>query len=228
MIWRGFSIEHVISRSVRDSAAMLDATAGADAGAPYAAPARVRPYRETWRGFFLARDGQRAPSDLGTIVRTTVGLVSHKLKLLNVEAELRLDDSLPPLPCDVSQMQQVVLNLVMNGAEATRPHGSGRVSVTTRRSDDGESAVLEVADDGEGIPKDVVDRIFDPFFTTKEDGKGVGLGLAVVYGIVESHGGRIEVRTGEGRGTTFEVTLPLASEGSLATAGGSADAAAGS
>ena len=171
---------------------------------------------------------QRAPSDLETIVRTTVGLVSHKLKLLNVEAELRLDDSLPPLPCDVSQMQQVVLNLVMNGAEATRPHGSGRVSVTTRRSDDGESAVLEVADDGEGIPKDVVDRIFDPFFTTKEDGKGVGLGLAGVYGIVESHGGRIEVRTGEGRGTTFEVTLPLASEGSLATAGGSADAAAGS
>jgi two-component system NtrC family sensor kinase len=170
---------------------------------------------------------QRAPSDLGTIVRTTVGLVSHKLKLLNVEAELRLDDSLPPLPCDVSQMQQVVLNLVMNGAEATRPHGSGRVSVTTRRSDDGESAVLEVADDGEGIPKDVVDRIFDPFFTTKEDGKGVGLGLAVVYGIVESHGGRIELRTREGRGTTFEVTLPLASEGSPATAGDSADAAPG-
>jgi two-component system NtrC family sensor kinase len=170
---------------------------------------------------------QRAPSDLGTIVRTTVGLVSHKLKLLNVEAELRLDDSLPPLPCDVSQMQQVVLNLVMNGAEATRPHGSGRVSVTTRRSDDGESAVLEVADDGEGIPKDVVDRIFDPFFTTKEDGKGVGLGLAVVYGIVESHGGRIELRTREGRGTAFEVTLPLVSEGSSATAGDSADAASG-
>ena len=170
---------------------------------------------------------QRAPSDLGTIVRTTVGLVSHKLKLLNVEAELRLDDSLPPLPCDVSQMQQVVLNLVMNGAEATRPHGSGRVSVTTRRSDDGESAVLEVADDGEGIPKDVVDRIFDPFFTTKEDGKGVGLGLAVVYGIVESHGGRIELRTREGRGTAFEVTLPLVSEGSPATAGDSADAAPG-
>jgi len=60
----------------------------------------------------------------------------------------------------------------------------------------------------------VVDRIFDPFFTTKDDGKGVGLGLAVVYGIVESHGGRIEVRTAGERGTTFEVTLPLATEGS--------------
>ena len=157
---------------------------------------------------------QRAPSDLNAIVRTTVGLVSHKLKLLNVDAVLELDETLPPLPCDASHIQQVVLNLVMNGAEATRPRGSGRVSVVTRRSDDGESALLEVTDDGEGIPKEVVDRIFDPFFTTKDDGKGVGLGLAVVYGIVESHAGRIDVRTAGGRGTVFTVTLPLAPEGS--------------
>jgi two-component system NtrC family sensor kinase len=155
---------------------------------------------------------QRAPSDLNAIVRATVGLVSHKLKLLNVEASLRLDEALPRLPCDASQMQQVVLNLVMNAAEATRPHGSGRVNVLTLRSGDGESAVLEVTDDGEGIPKEALDRIFDPFFTTKDDGKGVGLGLAVVYGIVESHGGRIEVQTASGRGTTFQVTLPLSPE----------------
>jgi two-component system, NtrC family, sensor kinase len=152
----------------------------------------------------------RAASDLNAIARTTVALVSHKLKLLNVAAELQLDEALPPLLCDASQMQQVVLNLVMNGAEATRPHGSGRVCVRTRRTDDRESAVLEVTDDGEGIPKETLDRVFDPFFTTKDDGKGVGLGLAVVYGIVESHGGHIEVRTTEGLGTTFEVTLPLA------------------
>jgi two-component system NtrC family sensor kinase len=155
---------------------------------------------------------QRAPSDLNAIVRGTVGLVSHKLKLMNVEASLRLDESLPLLPCDPSQMQQVALNLVMNAAEATRPHGSGHVAVLTLRSEDGESAVLEVTDDGEGIPKEVLDRIFDPFFTTKDDGKGVGLGLAVVYGIVESHGGTIEVRTAPGKGTTFEVSLPLVPE----------------
>jgi len=155
---------------------------------------------------------QRAPADLGRVVRTTLALVSHKLKLLNVVPELELDEALPPVPCDTSQMQQVVLNLVMNGAEATRPHGSGRVRVVTRRAEDGESVVLEVTDDGEGIPKQALDRIFDPFFTTKDDGKGVGLGLAVVYGIVEAHGGRIEVRTDAGRGTTFEVTLPLVTE----------------
>jgi two-component system NtrC family sensor kinase len=151
---------------------------------------------------------QRAPSDLNAIVRGTVGLVSHKLKLMNVEASLRLDESLPLLPCDPSQMQQVALNLVMNAAEATRPHGSGHVAVLTLRSEDGESAVLEVTDDGEGIPKEVLDRIFDPFFTTKDDGKGVGLGLAVVYGIVTGHHGRIDVASEPGRGTTFTVHLP--------------------
>jgi two-component system NtrC family sensor kinase len=162
---------------------------------------------------------QRAASDLNAIARATVGLVSHKLKLLNVEAALELDEALPRLLCDTSQMQQVVLNLVMNGAEATRPHGSGCVRVRTRRTDDGESAVLEVTDDGEGIPKETLERVFDPFFTTKDDGKGVGLGLAVVYGIVESHGGHIEVRTTEGKGTTFEVTLPLAPDPSPDPAG---------
>jgi two-component system NtrC family sensor kinase len=154
----------------------------------------------------------RAPADLNAVVRGTVALVSHKLKLLNVATTLQLDETLPLVPCDASQIQQVVLNLVMNGAEATRPRGSGRVGVRTRRADDGESAVLEVTDDGEGIPKDTLDRVFDPFFTTKDDGKGVGLGLAVVYGIVESHGGRIDVRTTVGQGTAFEVTLPLTSD----------------
>jgi two-component system NtrC family sensor kinase len=157
---------------------------------------------------------QRAPSDLNAIVRATVGLVSHKLKLLNVDASLQLDASLPLLPCDASQMQQVVLNLVMNAAEATRGRGSGHVAVLTSRSGEADALVLEVTDDGEGIPRETLDRIFDPFFTTKDDGKGVGLGLAVVYGIVESHGGRIEVQTAAGRGTTFQVTLPLVAEAS--------------
>jgi len=169
---------------------------------------------------------QRAPSDLGTIVRTTVGLVSHKLKLLNVEAELRLDDSLPPLPCDVSQMQQVVLNLVMNGAEATRPHGSGRVSVTTRRSDDGESAVLEVADDGEGSR-----RTWSTASSTllHDQGGRQGGGARPRRRVRDRRVPRGPDRAPdpEGRGTAFEVTLPLVSEGSPATVGDSADAAPG-
>ena len=119
---------------------------------------------------------QRVPADLNTIVRSTVSLVSHKLKLMDVEAELRLADALPALCCDASQVQQVVLNLVMNAAEATRGRGPGRVAVTTRRDPARDALQIVVGDNGEGIPRERLDRIFDPFFTTKEEGKGLGLG----------------------------------------------------
>ncbi|MGE5127664.1 MAG: sensor histidine kinase [Betaproteobacteria bacterium] len=154
-----------------------------------------------------------APADLNAIVRTTVSLVSHKLKLLGVEADLRLDEALPPLCCDASQVQQVVLNLVMNAAEATRHRAPGHVAVVTRWAEGREALALVVSDDGEGIPRELRDRIFDPFFTTKEEGKGLGLGLAVVYGIVESHGGTIDVDSRAGAGTSFTVTLPVAGNG---------------
>jgi signal transduction histidine kinase len=104
------------------------------------------------------------------------------------------------------------MNLVMNAAEATRSRGGGHVRVTIRAQEDGRAVELRVDDDGEGIPEHLLDRVFDPFFTTKEDGKGVGLGLAVVYGIVEAHGGRIDVKSTPGVGSTFVVTLPLEAE----------------
>jgi two-component system NtrC family sensor kinase len=149
---------------------------------------------------------QSTRADLNAIIRTTVSLVSHKLQLANVTPILALQEDLPSLRCDQSQIQQVVMNLVLNGAEAIRDGGS--VAVTTRS--EGETVVLEVTDTGSGMPPEVLDRIFTPFFTTKDEGKGVGLGLAVVYGIVEAHGGDIEVRSKVGEGSTFRVVLPLA------------------
>ncbi|HEY6552668.1 MAG TPA: ATP-binding protein, partial [Vicinamibacteria bacterium] len=154
----------------------------------------------------------RAPADLGAIASTTVRLVDHKLKLMNVVARVEVAPGLPQVPCDASQMQQVVMNLVMNGAEATRSRGSGHVSLRLRALVGERAVALEVEDDGEGIAEENLGRVFDPFFSTKEEGKGVGLGLAVVYGIVEAHGGQIEVRSKVGQGTTFEVTLPLSAE----------------
>jgi two-component system NtrC family sensor kinase len=151
----------------------------------------------------------RAPADLAGIVRTTVSLVSHKLRLMAVEVDLDFSAFLPPLPCYVSQVQPVVLHLVMNAADATRPHGGGRVRVTARRATARDALALDVTDDGEGIPPAILSRIYDPFFTTKEEGRSLGLGLAVVYGIVEAHGGTIDVRTAVGHGTTFTVELPL-------------------
>jgi len=150
---------------------------------------------------------QRAPADLNRIVTMTLSVVQHKLKLSNVAVETRLAENLPLVQCDQSQIQQVVLNLVLNAAEATQGKAERRVEIVTCA---GEGEVqLTVRDNGEGIPPENVSKIFDPFFTTKSEGKGVGLGLAVSYGIVQAHGGEIEVKSQSGEGSTFVVSLPL-------------------
>ncbi|MFY9725470.1 MAG: ATP-binding protein, partial [Bryobacteraceae bacterium] len=150
-------------------------------------------------------------ADLNRIVRMTLSLVQHKLKLSNVQVEADLREGLPPVQCDPSQIQQVVLNLVLNAAEATQSKGvdkrQGRVSIRTFTADGME--MLTVADNGEGIPPENLTKIFDPFFTTKSEGKGVGLGLAVSYGIIQAHGGDIEVKSTAGTGAIFTVSLPL-------------------
>jgi two-component system NtrC family sensor kinase len=132
--------------------------------------------------------------------------------VMNVEIDLHLENDLPKFRGDASQMQQVVINLVMNGAEATLSKGHGKVAITTTSNKKDNTIVLEVKDSGDGIAQENLSKIFDPFFTTKGEGKGVGLGLAVVYGIVEAHRGEIEVRSSPGEGTTFVVTLPLSNE----------------
>jgi two-component system NtrC family sensor kinase len=150
---------------------------------------------------------QNSQADLNLLLRNTISLLSHKLELGNVRVRLDVDESLPSITCDSAQMQQVIINLVMNAAEAM-PAG-GEVVVRTRLMTDSDEVLIEVSDQGGGIPQAIRPRIFDPFFTTKEEGKGVGLGLSVVYGIVEAHGGSIDVRSHEGAGTTFIVCLPV-------------------
>jgi len=153
---------------------------------------------------------QRIEVDLNRIVTTTLSLIAHKLKLMNVEVELDLQPDLPTAPCDPSQIQQVVLNLLLNGAEATQSRGQGKIAIRTAVRRDIAAVGLWVTDSGEGIAPANLAKIFDPFFTTKPEGKGVGLGLAVSYGIIEAHGGDIEVKSKPGEGATFLVTLPLA------------------
>ena len=150
---------------------------------------------------------QREPADLNKILRMTLSLVAHKMKLSNVELESTLAEELPLAPCDPSQIQQVILNLVLNAAEATQTKTEKRVTVSTSKGDG--ALLLTVSDNGEGILPENLAKIFDPFFTTKPEGKGVGLGLAVSYGIIEAHGGEIEVKSTVGEGTTFTVSLPL-------------------
>jgi two-component system NtrC family sensor kinase len=150
---------------------------------------------------------QRVPADVNKIVKMTLSLVQHKMKLSNVQVETNLAEDLPAVPCDQSQMQQVALNLFMNAAEATQTKSDRRVKVSTNSGDGVVRLVVE--DNGEGIPPENLAKIFHPFFTTKPEGKGVGLGLAVTYGIIEAHGGDIEVSSKVGEGSTFTVSLPL-------------------
>ncbi|MEN8148690.1 MAG: ATP-binding protein [Planctomycetota bacterium] len=151
---------------------------------------------------------ESVPADLNEVVRGTLSLIEHKLTGAGLTVTLDLDPELPVVPCDPQRMRQVVTNLVLNAGDALR--GNGSVRVRTKRIPDVEAVTLVVEDDGTGIDPQDLPKIFDPFFTTKEEGKGVGLGLAVVYGIVETHGGTIEVKSEPGEGTTFTVTLSTA------------------
>jgi len=136
-------------------------------------------------------------------VQSTLLLAKHLLKDIVVNKHLA---DIPPIICSPSQVNQVFLNLVTNAAQALRG-GDGTIDLTTRP--DGEGVIVEVKDNGTGIPPDVLPKIFDPFFSTKEIGKGTGLGLSICYKIVQQHGGRIDVVSKPGSGTTFSVWLPL-------------------
>jgi len=149
-------------------------------------------------------------SDLNTVVTRTLRLVEHKAEISGVQLQVELDRKLPPIQCDSAQIEQVALALVINAIDAM-PHG-GNLWVSTRTIPNGDQIELQVRDDGVGIPPEILPHIFDPFTTTKEVGKGVGLGLAVSKGIVERHGGRIEVSSELGVGTTFQVILPMCVE----------------
>jgi len=131
--------------------------------------------------------------------------------LISAEIVLDLQENLPSVECDASQIQQVILNLVLNGAQAMQPRGGGKLTIRTRLIPHQENVELCVQDTGEGIAPENLSKIFDPFFTTKAEGKGVGLGLAVLYGIVKAHEGEVEVVSKRNEGTTFTVTLPLKS-----------------
>lgn len=157
-------------------------------------------------------------ANLNAVVDRSVRLVQHQMELANIQFQAELAADLPAVECDPSQIEQVLLALIMNAIEAM-PRG-GNLWLRSRLLADGDEVELQVRDDGVGIQPDILPHLFDPFFTTKESVHGVGLGLAISRSIVERHGGRIEVASEPGRSTTFTVTLPV--EGGMpraATAG---------
>ena len=160
---------------------------------------------------FFARRAQseRIRVDLNEIVERTVALRGYELKIENIAIHCELATDLPVTLADPHQLQQVVLNLLVNAEQAIlESRGRGSIQLRTRKT--AESRLLiEVSDDGPGIPPEISSRIFDPFFTTKPPGLGTGLGLSIVYGIVEQHGGDVAFENLPGGGAKFTIEIPL-------------------
>ena len=159
--------------------------------------------------FARQQPAERAAAQLNDIVTDTLELRRYALRTAGVEVTLELDPTLPPTWADPFQLQQVVLNLVANAEQALGEIASDRrIRIRTGMENGGTQIVLEVSDNGPGVPREQVDRIFNPFYTTKPVGQGTGLGLSISDGIVREHGGRIRVDTSPGGGATFVVELP--------------------
>jgi signal transduction histidine kinase len=136
-------------------------------------------------------------------------MLRGRLRRSQIELEVEYG-GVPAIVCVPAQISQVILNLLINATQAVEAAdrgGAGRIRFTAAKA--GEEVVLTVADNGCGIDPDHFPRLFDPFFTTKSVGEGTGLGLSICHGIVDGHGGRIEVESRPGQGATFSVILPL-------------------
>ena len=160
--------------------------------------------------FARKRQSTRAMVDLNHVVRETLALRSYEQRITNITIVDALASGLPQVFADKHQVQQVLLNLIINAEHAMlTANGRGTLVVRSWHDVERESVVLEINDDGPGIPEELQPKIFDPFFTTKEVGKGTGLGLTVAYAIVQEHGGRIRLASNRGSGASFYVELPL-------------------
>jgi len=154
--------------------------------------------------FARRRTPERRRLDVKDVVESSIEIFQERLSRNRIGVELALDPACPPAHADADQMNQVLINLIMNAVHAMPDGGVLRIGLAP--ADD--MVRLTVADTGHGIPPEVVAHIFDPFFTTKEFGKGTGLGLTVVKGILEEHGGSISAESEVGKGTTFTILLP--------------------
>ena len=163
---------------------------------------RVRQIIEDLKDFSRAGEGEWETADLHRALARTLNIVHNELKY-KAEVVQELGE-LPPIECVPSQINQVMMNLLVNAAQAIEGHGL----ITVRTGCDDERVWFEVEDSGRGIDAEDLKHIFDPFFTTKPVGQGTGLGLSISYGIVQRHGGSIEVDSQPGTGTRFRVTLP--------------------
>ena len=157
--------------------------------------------------FARQTEPKKEPTDINRAINDGLFFLVNQALFHNIRIVKNLDPFLPFVRGNSGQLKQVFMNIIVNAAEAM--HGNGTLTIATSPSPDRKTVWIEFADTGEGIPEENLSRIFDPFFTTKDVGKGTGLGLATSYGIVQDHGGTINVRSQVGLGTSFIIELPI-------------------
>lgn len=165
--------------------------------------------------------GQREPKiellEVNNVVEKAVDLLENQAAFHNIEIIENLQQELPGIYADESQLQQVFVNIIMNAAEAM--DGEGKLTIATEMNGGGDNVAISFSDNGPGISEENLKQLFEPFFTTKEVGYGTGLGLSISHGIVERHGGTIKAESTIGRGSTFTVVLPIAFDDAQKRAG---------
>lgn len=157
--------------------------------------------------FSRQREPDKTYSNINTVMEDCLSFVENQALFHNIQIKKNFQEDLPMIVIDASQIERVIMNMIINAAEAME--GSGTLTLSTRMNNHAGCIELEFTDTGQGISKENIDKIFDPFFTTKDVGHGTGLGLAISYGIIQSHKGSITVVSEIGRGTTFTVSLPI-------------------
>jgi two-component system NtrC family sensor kinase len=157
--------------------------------------------------FSKPEEEKRRAVRIGDLIEGILLVMEKQMKESNIQVEAFFDPDIPEIMASTNQMRQVMLNMFKNAKEAM-PTG-GTLFVRTSREDD--RVLIHIQDTGIGIPEAIKDKIFDAFFTTKQKVKGVGLGLSVCYGIIRDHGGEIKVKSEEGKGTSFTISLPIES-----------------
>jgi two-component system NtrC family sensor kinase len=156
--------------------------------------------------FARRQEGERLPQSLQPLLESVLALLRNEMMALKVETALFVEPHIPDIEMNPNQIKQVFVNLLNNAAQAIASTGrAGHITVTAKRWLDG--VAVSVADDGPGIPDELLPRVFEPFFTTKSEGEGTGLGLSICQGIIKEHGGRITLESSVGVGATFTVEL---------------------
>ncbi len=175
--------------------------------------------------FARQRPPTKSPLTLNELVQRVVDLRAYDTRLAGIETVLDLDRQLPPVMSDQYQIQQMLFNVLLNAEQAIKAaaRDNGVITVTSRAIDG--RVRIEVADNGAGIPEDMLNRIFEPFVTSRPTGSVTGLGLSISYGIVSAHGGAISARNNPGGGTTFTIELPTNHAETTPNAGAQPEAA---